>query len=166
MSARVVLNKCGLGDRSGHERMFYYPDHPELTCDFPRHACYTKVAFEAPMITGDEYVARQDLGRIDFLKIDVEGAEHRVLNGFAETLAQTAIRCIQFEYGAFSIDTKVLLRDYYEILQARYVIGKIFPTYVDFRDYDWTDEDFRFSNFLCVSREDPQAVLLARDLTG
>jgi hypothetical protein len=135
--------------------MYYFPDHPDLTCDRPRHDGYASAAFEAQIMTGDEYVARHDIDRIDFLKIDVEGTEHLVLKGFARTLAEGRIRCIQFEYGAFSIDTRVLLRDFHALLAPKYWIGKLFPTGIEFRDYSWTDEDFRFANFLCISRDQP-----------
>ena len=49
---------------------------------------------------------------------------------------------IQFEYGAFSIQTHKLLIDYYEMLKEHYWIGKIYPKYVDFQDYDWHMENF------------------------
>jgi hypothetical protein len=92
------------------------------------------------------------IAAIDFLKIDVEGAEARVLNGFSRRLASQDVHCVQFEYGAFSVQTKVLLGDYYAMLADSYWIGKIYPNYVEFKEYDWTMEDFRFSNYCCVSR--------------
>jgi FkbM family methyltransferase len=152
---RVVLNPCGLAEHSGRQSMYYFPDRSDLTCDRPRHE-HRSIPFDAEMMTGDRYVQRSKIDRIDFLKIDVEGGEHLVLKGFAETLRDERIRCIQFEYGAFSIDTRVLLRDYYDLLKSRYWIGKLFPTGVEFHDYRWTDEDFRFANYLCVSRRSPE----------
>ena len=38
------------------------------------------------------------------------------------------------------------------MLGSRYAIGKIYPSYVDFADYSWRMEGFRFANFLAVSR--------------
>ncbi len=32
-------------------------------------------------------------------------------------------------------------------------IGKSYPTYVDFREYNWRMEDFRFSYYGCVSKK-------------
>lgn len=75
--------------------------------------------------------------------------------------AVRAIRMIQFEYGAFSIDTRVLLQDYYRLLGVDYVMGKVFPGHVEFKDYDWRDETFQFSNYLCVRREESSLVALA-----
>ena len=71
------------------------------------------------------------------------------------------MRAVQFEYGAFSIDTRVLLQDYYRHLAPRYVIGKVYPGYVDFKDYDWRDETFQFSNYVCVDRREAAMIALA-----
>jgi FkbM family methyltransferase len=152
---RIDANACGLADRSGREVMYYFPGHPELTCDRPRHDGLEVRTFEARLMRGDEYAAHHGIPRIDFMKIDVEGAEYRVLQGFSATLAAGLVDCIQFEYGAFSIQTRVLLSDYYAMLGDRYWIGKIYPRYVDFVDYSWTMEGFRFANFLAVSRSRP-----------
>ncbi len=151
--ARVTPQCLGLSDATGTQPMFFFPDHPELTADRPRHEDKTVEPFEARIERGDEYVERHQIDVIDYLKIDVEGAEYRVLNGFKNTLAAGKIRCLQFEYGAFSIQTRVLLADYYAILRDRFWIGKIYPAAVEFGDYDWTMENFRFANFCAVSRE-------------
>ena len=161
LTDRVVLNACGLGEAAATRDIYYYPDHPNLTCDQPRHP-YPSQAITAQIVDGDSYVARHGIGTIDFLKIDVEGAEHLVLKGLRRTLAEGRVSCIQLEYGAFSIDTRVLLADYYAMLAPRFWIGKIFPAGVEFRDYHWTMESFRFSNFLCVSRERPDLLALAQ----
>jgi hypothetical protein len=151
-AGRVTLNCLGLSDRAGSEVMFYFPEHPELTCDLQRHDKYESMRFEARLETGDSYRALNHIEAVDFVKIDVEGAEIRVLRGLSQCLSERNIQCLQFEYGAFSTQTKVLLTDYYSLLSSDYWIGKIYPSYVDFRAYDWTMEDFRFSNYCCVSK--------------
>ncbi len=60
---------------------------------------------------GDEFLAREGIGRVDFLKLDVEGAEHLVLQGLNEYLQKGRIRLVQFEYGLVNILTHFLLRD-------------------------------------------------------
>ncbi|MDP9169713.1 MAG: FkbM family methyltransferase [Acidobacteriota bacterium] len=151
---RASLNGFGLSDTNSTLPMFYFPDHPELTCDLPRHE-YPATPFNAELRTGAEYAESAGLATIDFLKIDVEGAEHRVLKGFKSWLADGRIHCIQFEYGAFATQTKFLLADFYALLGERYWIGKIYRNYVDFREYDWNIESFRFSNYCCVSKSRP-----------
>jgi FkbM family methyltransferase len=150
--SRVTAQCLGLSDSAGPQQMFFFPDHPELTADRPRHEGKAVEPFEAELERGDAYVERHGIESIDFLKVDVEGAEYRVLNGFTRTLNAGRIQCLQFEYGAFSIQTRVLLADYYSMLRDRFWIGKIYPAAVEFGDYDWRMEDFRFANFCAVSR--------------
>jgi hypothetical protein len=77
-----------------------------------------------------------------------------IIKGFSDLLRQGRINVIQFDYGLVNILNSMLLRMYYEHLGALgFVIGKIYPTYVDFRDYDLGDEDFRGPNYMAVLRD-------------
>lgn len=46
----------------------------------------TKTNEAAQLITLDEYVKEKNIKKIDFIKMDVEGAERKALNGAAETI--------------------------------------------------------------------------------
>jgi FkbM family methyltransferase len=161
-AARATMHCLGASDDAGEQEMYYFPDHPELTCDLPRHE-HHRVPMQGRMVRLDDYAAENAVDSVDFLKIDVEGAEHRVLRGFSNWIGKQRVGCIQFEYGAFSTQTRFLLADYYELLGQLYWIGKIYPSYVDFQDYVWTMEDFRFANYCCVSKAQPslKAILAA-----
>jgi hypothetical protein len=109
---------------------------------------------QASTTTGDAYVAARGISRIEYCKIDVEGMEWEVLDGFSASLGAGVLQAIQFEYGRKSILTKHLLGDLYALLEGYgYLVGKVYPTYVDFRSYRLTDEDFRGPNYLAVRRE-------------
>lgn len=151
-NADVVVNDFGLSSSPGEGAMYHYPDTPDVTCDRPRHPGRV-MPFMGQFSTVDEYCLQNDIGDVDFLKIDVEGTEHLVLRGCADLIASGRAHCVQFEYGAFSIDTRFLLADYYGLLKERYWIGKILPETVDFCDYTWALETFRFSNYLCISKD-------------
>jgi FkbM family methyltransferase len=154
-ASRASLNCLGLSDIDGTREMYYYPDHPELTSDLRRHNGYRISTFEAGLARGDSYARERGIETVDFLKIDVEGAEHLVMKGMGDYLSSGRIQCIQFEYGAFSIQTRVLLADYYSLLGPNYWIGKIYPSGVEFTDYHWTMENFRFANYFCVLKGRP-----------
>lgn len=114
---------------------------------------------KASVITGDEFCASADVRQIDFLKIDVEGYEDKVLAGFQRTLGEGRIKTIQFEYGKVNIETHFLLRDFYYLLQPLgYRIGKIYPNYVDFREYRHEHEDFLGPNYLAVHETCPRTI--------
>lgn len=113
----------------------------------------------ARVTTGDRFCAEHDIKQIDFLKIDVEGAEYDVLTGFHQMLSSGAIKVVQFEYGYVNILTKRLLRDFHQLLEgAGMTVGKIYPNHVEFRPYRVQHEDFLGPNFLAVRRSEEQLI--------
>jgi hypothetical protein len=63
---------------------------------------------------------------------------------------------IQFEYEKLNTVNKFLLKDFYALLGGcGYALGKIFPTYVDFRDYAYEHELSWGSNYLAVLKDRP-----------
>jgi FkbM family methyltransferase len=153
---RIHLHPVGLSDKAGSQTMHFFPDHPDLTCDLPRYVSFASQPFEGIFTTVDQFCEERGVSHVDFLKIDVEGAEHRVLSGAQGMLRAGRISCIQFEYGAFVLDSRLMLRDFFTLLGEAFAIGKIYPNYVDFAPYDWRAEDLRFCNYLCVSRDRPE----------
>ena len=101
---------------------------------------------------------RDELGikEIDFLKIDVEGAEHLVLQGLEPLFAERRVAVVQFEYGKSNITTHFLLCDFYAFFtKYGYRVGKVFPNRVCFKDYSMDDENFIGPNFLAVRGDLP-----------
>lgn len=144
----IVVNDFGLSDRMAEVELRYFPEDPGLTTmiDFPHKQEF--VRDKGFVRTGDSYVEEYSIDRIDFIKIDVEGVGERVLFGFDETISSGRVEVIQFEYGRDSILTHFLLRDYHNFFAERgYRVGKIYPLYIDFSDYDFFQEDFRGPNF-------------------
>jgi len=152
---RIHLNNRGLSDSNKCIEMYYYPDHTDLTCDRNRFPQHLHQVISARLQTGDEYVQEKDIKQIDLLKIDVEGTEYAVLKGLNSSLEKEMVHLLYFEFGPFSVDTRILLRDYYDLLGKKFWIGKIYPNYVDFRDYNWRYEDFRPAHYLAVLRSRP-----------
>ena len=46
-------------------------------------------------MTGDWYMADRQIEALDFLKIDVEGAEYQVLEGLKDCLSQARVHCLR-----------------------------------------------------------------------
>lgn len=114
------------------------------------------------VLTGDSYVKNNNIDKIDFLKIDVEGAENRVLLGFQETLKNEKIDVIQFEYTyRVNLLTKFLLKDFYDLLKPfGFSLGRIYPNYVNFKDYIFTDEGAGFGNYLAIHNKNKDLIKL------
>lgn len=151
---RVILNSVGLSDHPGEIEVQYCLDSDGKSSMFEVICSRNVETNTAKVIRGIDYCAERDIGRIDFLKIDVEGAEHLVLNGFGELLTPRCVPVIQFEYGMVNIVTKFLLRDFYTFFESRgYKVGKLFPDFVRFREYRFQDEDFLGPNYIAADPE-------------
>lgn len=74
------------------------------------------------------YCEQQQIAQIDLLKIDVEGAELRVLRGALPLLQSGRIGVVQFDYGANFIDARVFLKDMFDLIAGlSYDIYKLYP---------------------------------------
>ena len=154
---RVRANACGLLDREGEVALNTFTGVSTITTitdyphEFERHTSRGRVT------TGDEYVRRNSIERIDLLKLDVEGAESLSLAGMEETIGAGRVSIVQFEYGQVSILTKFLLRDFYAFFKKHgYRLGKVYPDYVEFRPYQFRHEDFRGANYLAIREDRPE----------
>lgn len=150
---RIKVLDFGLLDHMGQEEIKYYPERNTVTSiyDFPHaeHAVWTQESVR----TGDNFIEDHRLDHIDLLKIDAEGSDFKVLQGFGKILARGKISVIQFEYGYACILSRKLLVDFYEYLEPKgYVLGKLHSKHVDFRPYQLVDENFFGPNFVAVHR--------------
>jgi FkbM family methyltransferase len=155
-SERVTINNIGLSNASGTLEINYNPDDDGKSSIIEGASIHSAKwqKLQVDTITGDSYVTRADISQIDLLKMDVEGAEHLVLNGLSETLSAGKIRTIQFEFGMVNIYSKFLLKDYWSLLSGYgFTIGPIMPDGVAFMDYDPYNEDFHGPpNFFAVHK--------------
>lgn len=154
--SRIKAFDQGLAEHTGTMTVRFNPGasaHTTFT-EYPHG--WEGERIEARVMRGDEFLSREGLRDVDLLKLDVEGAEHLVLRGFERALAERRIRFLQFEYGRVNILTRFLLKDFYErFTKAGYVVGKIYPDYVDIRDYELGDEDFLGPNYLACRADEP-----------
>ncbi len=152
---RIHVNPMGLSNQDGEVEVTTYRDDrlSSIIPDFHREG--TKAI--CMVTTGVSYLEAQGISQVDIVKLDVEGSENLVLEGLKGILMDA----IQFEYGRVNIVSHFLLRDFYEVLEG-YVIGKIYPNGVDFRDYELAHEDFRGPNYLAIRKGSRYATNLGR----
>ena len=129
-----------------------FPSGEHASIFSPEGKSYTMRSKESVgFIMGDEFIRDNKIEKVDFLKLDIEGAEYDALLGFEDSLKRGLIRAVQFEYGYINIVTRKLLIDYYNTFEKYgYKIGKIFPKIVEFRAYSYDYEDFLGPNFIAV----------------
>ncbi|MCB1356430.1 MAG: FkbM family methyltransferase [Maritimibacter sp.] len=150
----IVANAVGLSDEPGTLTISVSSTSSTTATANPIqgmkfHEGYYDQHHECEVTTGAAYVRENDIGRIDFLKIDVEGMDLRVLKGFGAHLER--VRAVQFEYGIFNISSRDLLVDFFRLLTSHgFIVGKIYPRHVDFFDYTFNREDFGGHNYVAV----------------
>lgn len=158
--ARVTLNNFGLSDR---DATVQYKDYGAtaggntiLTEADYHDARITPDLLETQVTTGDSYCAANSIPRIDFLKIDVEGAEHLVLHGFRRMLGEGNIRLVQFEYGYISGDAHFLMKDYFRFFAEHgYDVGVLKPRGAIFTEFHYRLNDFNSGpNFVALAKSD------------
>lgn len=152
---QIHINNMGLSDKSGDVEFLFYgagSGNSTLILEEEIHSKENAQTLSGKVITGDEICAKNGIEHIDFLKVDVEGAEPSVLKGFSQMMNGKKIDVIQFEYGMANIYTKFLLKDYYEYFKKHgYIVGKLYPYGVKFGSYRPQDEDFKGPNYIAVS---------------
>lgn len=146
---RSFLNKCGLSNTTGE--LPYYTEvmsFVERSKTLPHRKTAPDRTFKIKR--GDEYVKEHKVESIDFLKIDVEGFEKGVIEGFGSFLE--TIKIIQFEYGGCWDDNNVKFSDVTAILNeagftgySRLCSNGLIPIEDSFKD------DYRFSNIVCYN---------------
>ncbi len=150
----------GLGDKNHEIEFNLYENSHELCSqfDFSMHSEVPRKT-KVSILEGKKFCQENDITNIDFLKIDTEGADLNVIEGFEDLLKNNKIRVIQFEYGRINIVSKDLLFDFYQYLSKfNYRIGKIYPKNVEFRDYKYEHEDFIGPNFIAVKSDEQEII--------
>lgn len=159
---RIVVNPFGLSDREGTVTIYADAADSTATSTLPLAMAYNPgmarpaepVETTAEVTTGDAYLRRHGIAVVDLLKIDVEGAERAVLDGFAGALREGRVRMIQFEYGWMNAHTGATLRWFHDLLEPLgFRIGKLYPEGVAFKDYAYEDEDFLGPNYVACRRD-------------
>ena len=158
-SEKAILKNIGLGSVLEKSLLHVNENRDTLSSLFCREGLnlpdsLNKLSTEVVSIERlDEFCRHQNIARIDFLKMDVEGFEMEVLIGSGKFLSEKRINIIQFEYGGANIDAKVLLKDLMGLLiSSGYKIYKIHSNFLEhIESYNQTLENFQYKNFIAVS---------------
>jgi FkbM family methyltransferase len=160
---RVILNNFGLGRGDSAVDLFVSPTDNLISSIYSFDAAAARQRIEGHIRDAMTYVDSHRIKKIDLLKLDVEGAESLVVKGLLPLIENGGIRISQFEYNRGALQSRFLLRDFYDLFEPRgYVLGKLTPEGVNFRPYDWDLEDFYGPNYVAVRRDDTEVVELLR----
>lgn len=172
---RARLENAALGGYRDCRRRFHvYRDSPSWSGFFRRRGEEAKGSVAAPepievaCRTLDDVCAALGVTHIDYLKIDVEGAEAEVLAGASGLLAAGVVDALQFEYGGTFADAGTTLAGVFEFLRFRDYVLLAWRdgAFVAVETWDPALETYGHDNFLALHRRhvgwfrgDPPAML-------
>lgn len=129
---RVICINMGLGSSVTQMELFDYKE-----VDSSSHASLYSGVFDdlrkteknstlVDITTLNQFCKDNHLEKIDFLKIDTEGNELEVLKGASELLQAGKIAIIQFEFNEMNIYSRVLFKDFIDLL-TDYKLYRLLP---------------------------------------
>lgn len=102
-----------------------------------------------PCVTVDRFALDHKISEIDFIKVDVEGAELDVLNGCPSMMRNKKIKLMQVEYGGTYNDAGITFK---QVIETAALFGYSVYELVDNKLLPVTPinfiEDYRYSVFL------------------
>lgn len=148
---KMYPNGFGLLDKCGTVPMKHLTTYDALSTTVTDLKIDTSVPVTGLTFTGDEYVESRGIERIDYLKIDTEGAEGKVFQGFYDTFKKGKVGVVQFEYSFICVLTKWMLIDSYKFFEPLgFKLGRLRPDHIKFHEYTLIDEDFKGPEYIAV----------------
>ena len=129
--AAVHLRNLGFSDREGEATLYSPGEGSKLASVHDTRARLQRVglplALEEPvrLTTVDAFCASEGIEAVDFLKLDVEGHELKVLEGALGMIEGGRIGAIQFEFSAANLESRTYFRDFWELLSDRYGLYRV-----------------------------------------
>lgn len=149
---RVTIVAAAASDVEGTAEFFEEPDagrHSSLVAGFSRGAEATSVR----TTTLDAELAARGIDRVDYLKIDAEGHDLKVLRGAEQYLREQKVGFVQFEYNEAWRLAANRLQDALELLHgAGYEVFLLKGSGLWSFPYSIYGEYYRYSNFVAIRR--------------
>jgi FkbM family methyltransferase len=159
--SNVIPNNFGLSSEEGVVSVSLGRDDKMATgCKIESMQFYDEYytgEIECKTRRASDYLKERAIESIDFLKVDVEGMDLKVIEGFGAQIKN--VKVVQFEYGIFNIASHDLLSDFCGLFKnSGFVVGKIFPNSVNFFDYQFDMENFHGANYLAVRNNEKELI--------
>ena len=155
--SNVIYNSEACYFTSGKYLPFYYftNENNGLSSlyDNPEWDSLPKKKMRVNTISLDDYCTKKSIKEIDFLKVDVEGAELDVLKGCTSLLRSKSIKYIQIEYSPHYKLNGYAFKDVIKMVNR---FGyQVFSTDVDGLEFTCDNfiEDYRLENFIIKNME-------------
>lgn len=151
-AGQVHLNNFGLSDSISEATLHYDRESSGLASLYDRQLDYFGIDYSksetVKLSTLDDYCTANNIDRIDFLKMDVEGHELKVLQGAERMLAESRIDNIQMEFGGCNLDSRTYVRDFWNLLHEKFrMFYMLTDSLMEIQSYQESLEVFTTTNF-------------------
>jgi FkbM family methyltransferase len=143
---------AAVADYVGEALFFEEPDMGVASSLISSWANHSSKEKKCPVTTLETELERRDWDSIDFLKIDCEGYDFKVIQGANNLIENQKIGVIQFEYNsawAFAGSTLISALNFFKSCEYEVFLLKSLGLY-DF-DYAIYGEFLEYSNFVAIS---------------
>lgn len=149
----IYCHNIGMSDKTGVVPIYKEKESSRIASVYHRRLNHFDIDMNiqenCQFTTVDDYCDANQIERINFLKIDVEGHELAVLRGANRMIGGGKVDYIQFEFGGCNIDSRTFFQDFWYLLHGQYDIYRIIPTGLyPIKKYTETREIFLCSNYL------------------
>jgi hypothetical protein len=111
------------------------------------------VRYEVEVSTLDDFVATNNISKIDLLKIDTEGNELNVLLGATESLRAGLIDVIHFEFNEMNVISKTYFKEFWDLLSGYEFYRILYGGMHRIQSYNaLTCEIFAYQNIIAVKK--------------
>lgn len=95
--ANVKINNVAVGDEPGTITLNFFEGEPTGHASIATKGAAPSDSFECEMITVDSYLEKNQIRKVDFVKVDIEGAELMMLKGAKSLFANGKLPIILME---------------------------------------------------------------------
>ena len=143
------FNNFGLGNEN--KQLYYYPKY-ESFYDRINSCRYSDASNKILLYIkkGKDYAINKNIKNIDFLKIDTEGYELNVLQGFEDFLEN--IKIIQFEYGGTFLDNNTKLIEVIRYLEQKGFYKFSYLTNIGTKLITDFSDHYQYCNIVCINK--------------
>lgn len=155
----IRFYNIGLGSTSGSGLIYDYGDgtgtqhasvYKEVITDLHHLTNVDEIIFSSDTL--DNFCEKNNISKIDFLKIDTEGSEFDVLTGAKKMLADNKIDIIQFEFNEMNVISRIFLKDYYDLLDNYNIYRIDSKRIIPLPVYNTENEIFKYQNFIAINK--------------
>jgi FkbM family methyltransferase len=153
----ITPNNLGFSDKGYNHVLYSDSEGSGLASLYQRNLEHFGIKMdkteEIKLTTIDAFCKDNNIERIHFLKLDIEGHELHALKGAMKMINDKKIDFLQFEFGGCNIDSKTFFRDYYYLLKEHYTLYRILKDDIyELPTYKETYEIFVTINYLAIRK--------------